>query len=45
MTIPTRVTPATMEMVRCEIELSAATKLRATCGVGSKRTATNTTTI
>lgn len=41
----TRVAPAIMETIKCEVELSDAIKPTLTCGDGSKKTETNTTTI
>jgi hypothetical protein len=43
--ISARVAPAIMEMIECVLKLSGATRLTAICGGGSKRTATNTTTV
>lgn len=40
--ISTRVAPATMEMIKCEIELFDAIKPKRICGGGLKRTATST---
>ena len=43
--IAKRVAPALMEMIKCAIELSDATKPKRICGGGLKKIATSTTTI